>query len=66
MIKQPEQWYSGVKFINYNTFTKLAITAQLTETDNRIRHITPVARGCIFDVCKLIALFNISRIHKVF
>ncbi|TMW53312.1 hypothetical protein DOY81_001612 [Sarcophaga bullata] len=49
MIKQSEQWHSDVKFINYNTFAKLALTAQLTETDNRIRLITPVARGCIFD-----------------
>ncbi|XP_037823819.1 pickpocket protein 19, partial [Lucilia sericata] len=49
MIKHPEQWHADVKFINYNTFTKLSLTSQLTETDDRIRHITPVDRGCLFD-----------------
>lgn len=58
MIKQPEQWHADVKFINYNTFTKLAITPQLTETDNRIRLVTPIARGCLFDVCTLCYLFK--------
>ncbi|KAI8123237.1 Pickpocket protein 19 [Lucilia cuprina] len=49
MIKHPEQWHSDVKFINYNTFTKLGLTSQLTELDNRVRQITPVERGCLFD-----------------
>ncbi|XP_075163735.1 pickpocket 21 [Haematobia irritans] len=49
MIKQPEQWHSDVKFVNYNTFTKLGIGAQLTETNNRTRSIPPLDRACIFE-----------------
>uniref|UniRef100_A0A1I8P148 Pickpocket protein 28-like n=2 Tax=Stomoxys calcitrans TaxID=35570 RepID=A0A1I8P148_STOCA len=49
MIKQAQQWSADVKFVNYNTYTKLGIGSQLTETTNRTRDVPPEDRHCIFE-----------------
>ncbi|XP_037941616.1 pickpocket protein 19-like [Teleopsis dalmanni] len=49
MIKQPEQWHNDARFINFNTYTKIAITAQLTETEQRARVVPVEERKCFFE-----------------
>lgn len=50
MIKKPDQWNADVKYANYNTYTKLAISTQITETNDRIKVVKPEVRRCIFEV----------------
>lgn len=50
MIKKSEQWHADAKYANHNTYTKVAISTQITETTDRIKIIKPDVRRCIFEV----------------
>ncbi|XP_058980219.1 pickpocket protein 19-like [Musca domestica] len=41
MIKKSEQWHADAKYANHNTYTKVAISTQITETTDRIKIIKP-------------------------
>lgn len=65
MVKQPEQWHSDPRFINYNTYTKIPVVPQFTLTDNRTRAVPPEERKCLFQVSAL-NLYHILYRNCVF
>ncbi|XP_067623758.1 pickpocket protein 19-like [Eurosta solidaginis] len=49
ILKRPEKYTGSTTFINYNTYTKLPVTPQLSTVDEKTRVISPEERKCFLD-----------------